>query len=1073
MGNQVDSNTAIRHLNKLEAFLDERMADTFKENGSVSPQVSVSTVGQNALDILSVKPESELLKNKIEPIKPKKGFFKTVLKVLKTITGVRFINRFFKSSYKAESRAHIIDDLSQIKWSKSVSANSIEGLLQLIYNPEVLVTQTKKDAFKKTILEPNIKGLPEGQTKSDLENLLEEMKVEKGSRRLLEKASKILFVRKLTQLIEMPQVSLDKNVKSELLELINTKNFDKACHILKEMLYVNKYRAKVQILCDKHTNTILNKADILALKDLAANEPVSKPEMTKAYEKLLEVKSKITTYKWLSKLEGEGEISEYRLHLLSKSIKNNDKELFAKEILNFVNERMAIAKQSGLKIVYYQWNELIQTLKQNGSDNPFVDFAMAFGPIRYYDKLMKPLQRVSQKMVETSKDIQEIESKDPEIKNSIERINEKMDKIESTYMNIFSNDIVYVPHLRYQLLKNLGNLRSKLREVNDQYEAIIGIVKGQSKCLHKVCGCHYAFEGEANETAKGKIPVVPKQQIKVTQYKLDIEKTLKTTKAEIKVLETIDKKQTEISINEQKEQPSLEVSKQVKIDKLKKKEKTLTEELDKINAYEQRPSLLANELGKKKSVFIATCSYGTGHNMAAEAVAKYLGPKGVHISAADFSKDVLLDTQVVHNIGKVFGKDWSSPDCFNFILKKQMYRFHNIWRKVEIFARKVFCIKGYPGVASANPSEDSTTKRLIRERLLIEMPDQIVTVYHMDLNPIIEVAKELGIPVVHIATDFDIKATEPFETKNPDYDHFKVMVPFENQKILSTTSPLKKDQIAISGAPVRPEFLNKLSAEQITALKKERGLDPDTKVVVIMGGGGGQAVPYPELLAASSTWDEKTHVIVIAGSNTDFAKQLKINLKKEGKYLRGSNSNVTIEIAKDPANTNTDRSKRYFLSGSEISNLMDMADTIVTKPGGLSCFEALYKGTPALFDHRVELFEWEEDNVKIVKKAGRGLDNCSLKNFEEDLHATLKLGKDFEGKGFKTLKTDDFFCKAIVQMQKKAEADSEIKKKQSSYRLNNPDQAYAQAKSLKEYSFTMIPNAQAIVVEQSAASAAA
>ena len=56
---------------------------------------------------------------------------------------------------------------------------------------------------------------------------------------------------------------------------------------------------------------------------------------------------------------------------------------------------------------------------------------------------------------------------------------------------------------------------------------------------------------------------------------------------------------------------------------------------------------------------------------------------------------------------------------------------------------------------------------------------------------------------------------------------------------------------------------------------------------------------------------------------------------------------MKIEVAQDP-NPNADRP--YFVGPQELRTLMDLADAAITKPGGGSTAELLYRGVPAVLD---------------------------------------------------------------------------------------------------------------------------
>lgn len=475
-------------------------------------------------------------------------------------------------------------------------------------------------------------------------------------------------------------------------------------------------------------------------------------------------------------------------------------------------------------------------------------------------------------------------------------------------------------------------------------------------------------------------------------------------------------------------------------------EKTFLEnELKNIISYENHDSILTTNYPTlaKKSILLLTCSYGTGHKTTTEGVAKALGKTGAHVSVADFSIDVLLGEDKLYRSAKFFDinspNDSHSPfrsvDAFNLVLKNQWYKFINLFNKVDRWLRNLLGLVGKHGVASANPADrNSRAKQLVRERLLLERPDHIVTTYHMDLNLILEVAKDLGIPVLHIPTDYNMKCNEPFDETYPNYEHFKMLVPSNHPKFADSSFPLKPHQLVKgAGIPLRPEFYKHSSAKEIAEIKKEKNIPQNAKVVLTLTGGNGQSVPFPEKLANSKTYKEKTHLIIIAGANRQFVEYLQdfgrsgLTMDPKTRFLSGSNSNVTIEIAEDP--TVATKEKPYYIGAGALSKLMDISDGAISKAGGISVAELIYKQVPILFDRRKIPFGWEDENIEAVTTSLRGVACNSLKSFERDLTASLALGKA-KSENFCYGDTLDIVCEQIASQLRISEQDpSQIYKK--------------------------------------------
>ena len=185
-----------------------------------------------------------------------------------------------------------------------------------------------------------------------------------------------------------------------------------------------------------------------------------------------------------------------------------------------------------------------------------------------------------------------------------------------------------------------------------------------------------------------------------------------------------------------------------------------------MQAKKQRGEPIAILEGKK--ILIFTCSYGTGHRMTAAATEQMLSREGAEVVVHDLSVGALLGQDTWRMIFKTLGiyhenRPLNSVDIFNLILKNQYYFLVNTQNKIDLFFRGILNIPGKHGVASPSSLlENSWAKTQLRDLVFLEKPDQIITSYHMDLNPILEIAEEFGIPVLHIPTDYDMKFWEVF-----------------------------------------------------------------------------------------------------------------------------------------------------------------------------------------------------------------------------------------------------------------------------------------------------------------------
>lgn len=378
-------------------------------------------------------------------------------------------------------------------------------------------------------------------------------------------------------------------------------------------------------------------------------------------------------------------------------------------------------------------------------------------------------------------------------------------------------------------------------------------------------------------------------------------------------------------------------------------------------------------------VLIFTCSYGGGHASAAKAVTGYLQQGGFAVQVVDTTRD-----RQFRSHSEVIG-DYMFNEV---VLKRQWYEYHNFIDKLKSL------FQGQLVQPCPAPWCNTQRKDLFRSAILESSPDLIVTVYHMDLLPMLEVAVDLGnLPLLHLATDIDIKMHEVFSRNGPvpSYPRFMVGVPFDISATWDTIAPLDKSKTFVSGYPVRDAFLKPAPDAETLAAQRAEIAPAGTLLVLVMTGGGGQDVPWPELLANSGSGQGvPVHVMVVAGGNNKMAQRLSVALPGRQELVpgrtvwSGSAEDVTVEVVTDPANTNEE--KPYFLGADRLSFLMDVSDALITKPGGGTTAEAAYRGVPAVFDATAGLLHWEDFTVKAFENHKRGIRMTA----EKDLKSTLK-----------------------------------------------------------------------------------
>jgi processive 1,2-diacylglycerol beta-glucosyltransferase len=169
-----------------------------------------------------------------------------------------------------------------------------------------------------------------------------------------------------------------------------------------------------------------------------------------------------------------------------------------------------------------------------------------------------------------------------------------------------------------------------------------------------------------------------------------------------------------------------------------------------------------------------------------------------------------------------------------------------------------------------------------------------------------------------------------------------------------------EDKIHPTGIPIDPAFEEPADPGGVRRdlLKLE---DDDLPVVLVMGGGlgGGDLERSVSLLFQASA---AMHLVVLCGSNERSRQRLE-KLAANGGY-----------------------SATFLAFTDRVRDLMAGATALVTKPGGMSCTEALAAGLPQVLYHPIP--GQEEDNAAAMARYGAGV---VVKRTDEILGETLRI----------------------------------------------------------------------------------
>ena len=173
---------------------------------------------------------------------------------------------------------------------------------------------------------------------------------------------------------------------------------------------------------------------------------------------------------------------------------------------------------------------------------------------------------------------------------------------------------------------------------------------------------------------------------------------------------------------------------------------------------------------------------------------------------------------------------------------------------------------------------------------------------------------------------------------SPGTDAYVVGMEFTKQELIWRGVP--EDRIHVLGIPTDPKFSRKGDRR---ALAARLGIDPEMFTLLICSGGFGTG-PMEKLIEALRNIQEPLQALVVAGKNNALRAQVE-NLISSFPHKLHAYGFV-----------------------DNMDELMSVSDLMVTKPGGLSCTEAMMKELPMVLVAPIP--GQEARNAKIIEKFG-------------------------------------------------------------------------------------------------------
>lgn len=318
-------------------------------------------------------------------------------------------------------------------------------------------------------------------------------------------------------------------------------------------------------------------------------------------------------------------------------------------------------------------------------------------------------------------------------------------------------------------------------------------------------------------------------------------------------------------------------------------------------------------------VLILSISTGQGHHATGQAIQNIFTDMGIECETLD-------------------AYEYIEPLLSEFVSKG--YLFSAAYAKK--LSSKVYNIvvkKNKPSKKYSVPKITNTVWARDLKNYIEEYNPDVIICTHVLSSTLVHIMKEkewINAITVGIVTDFTVHPLWE-ETQLLDY----YVTPSELLEFQMANKGLDVNKILPLGIPIRPKFSERLDRNEA---RKQLGLDLHKVTILLMSGSMGYG-KIDESIEKLDKLNIDFQVIVVCGNNKRMFKKVKeLNTRKRFD-IYGYVDNVDV--------------------------MMDAADCIITKPGGITSSEALAKGLPMIMINPIPGHEMR--NVEFMLNNGLAL----------------------------------------------------------------------------------------------------
>lgn len=336
------------------------------------------------------------------------------------------------------------------------------------------------------------------------------------------------------------------------------------------------------------------------------------------------------------------------------------------------------------------------------------------------------------------------------------------------------------------------------------------------------------------------------------------------------------------------------------------------------------------------TVLILTVTTGFGHHATAKAVADELERRGAITQTVDVYKYVSRLMYETIDKGYLFSSKYI-PEVYRTI-------YDTLERKD----------KPYSPYAPLSVIQFLCSLKF--EKFIEDFaPDMIVCthIFATQMLNELKLRNKINVPVVGIITDYTI---HPYweDVQNIEY----IVTASEMLTHKAIKRGIAPEAIVPLGIPIKPQFSSKISKAEA---RKQLNVPENVPVILVMGGSMG----YGKMVTAVRKirdFNKDYYVIAVCGNNKNlFRKMYKLN--------------GDCEISEN---------MHVYGFTDQVSVMMDAADCIVTKPGGITVSEALAKNLPMILISPIP--GQEERNIEFLLNNGAALYVTKTFDIDEALY---------------------------------------------------------------------------------------